>query len=97
MLILIEVGLILMSVKGKWFNERVKVYKYWLEKSSWQIWWKKRKYIQSIRQVSDRELTKDAVSEILFQEKEMENSLVLYVANPLMAVYWWVIRFIIYW
>lgn len=97
MLFLMEVGLILFSLKSGWFGERVKVYRYWRQKSTWRIWLKKRKYIQAIRQVSDRELTKDAVSGILFQEKEMENPLVLYAANPLMAIYWRVIRFIMFW
>jgi len=76
----------------------VEVYKYWLKWSNWQLWLKKRKYIQSIRQVSDRYLLKHTVSGINFQEKEVESGLVKYVANPIMGLYYWlIVRIFIFW
>lgn len=97
MLILLEVSLMLFALKGGWFGERLKVYKYWFDSENWRVWLRKRKKIQSIRKISDRELLKEAVSKVLFQEKEMENPLLLYVGNPVMAVYWWVVRKVMWW
>ncbi len=97
MLILLELGLMIMSLKGGWWSERVKVYKYWLNKETWRVWLKKRGYIKSIRKISDKKLTKDAVSEILFQEQDMQNPLVLYVGNPIMSIYWWILKAVMFW
>lgn len=97
MLVLMELALILFALKGGWFTERKKVYQYWMQKDNWRKWLVKRKRIQKMRVISDRELTRNSVSAILFQEKSMENPLLLYVGNPIMEIYWWVLRFIMYW
>lgn len=94
---LLEIALIAFAVRGGWFKERLKVYRYWLKIKNWQIWLKKRKYIQSIRVVPDRTLTKDMVTQILFQEKEMQNPLLLHFGNPLMKIYWRIVRTMIWW
>lgn len=93
----LELGLIIFSLKSGWFGERLKVYRYWLRPANWKNWLKKRKYIQSIRAVSDRQLTKDMVSEVLFQEQELRNPLLVYVGNPMMKAYWWVMRRVMWW
>ena len=97
MLILMELALVIFAFKGGWLEERKKVYRYWAQKVNWQKWLSKRKNIQNIRVISDRELTRDSVSAILFQEKSMENPILLYVGNPIMEIYWWVIRFVMFW
>jgi len=97
MLLVMEIALVAFSIKGGWFDERVKVYKYWSHATTWRLWWKKRKYIKTIRKISERELTKDTVSEVLFQEEAMKNPLLLYVGNPIMTLYWWLIRLIMFW
>ena len=91
-------GLWLFAIKGGWWKERIKVYQYWLKASSWKLWLGKRKYIQSIRKVSDRRMLKDAVGGVYFQEKSMENPLLKYFGNPLMNLYYWVIvKGLIWW
>lgn len=91
MALMLEVGLILFALKGGWWNERKRVYAYWLQKSSWQLWLKKRAYIQSIRKIRDRDLLNLAVSGIYFQDKSTDNPIVNYIGNPIMAVYYWLI------
>lgn len=98
MALILEVGLWLFAFKGGWWKERVKVYKYWLKFDSWKLWLGKRKYIQSIRKVRDRDLLKTAVFGIYFQEKSMENPILRYIGNPMMWVYYWAIaRGLIWW
>ncbi len=95
--LVMEIALILFALKGGWFAERIKVYRYWLDSANWITWLNKRKSIRQIRKVGDRELLKDMVSEILFQEKEMANPLLLYIGNPVMKIYWRLVKAIIWW
>jgi GT2 family glycosyltransferase len=93
----LELGLWLFAFKGGWWQERIKVYKYWLKLDSWKLWFTKRKYIQSIRKISDRNLLKTAVSGIYFQEKSMENPLLRYIGNPVMKAYFALMKVLIWW
>jgi GT2 family glycosyltransferase len=93
----LEIGLWLFAFIGGWWKERVKVYKYWLKSSSWKLWLEKRKNIFKIRKISDRDLLKTAVAGIYFQEKSMENPLLKYIGNPIMKLYFLIIKFFIRW
>lgn len=98
MALLLELGLMLFAFKGGWWQERKKVYQYWLKKSSWQMWLKKREYIQSIRKIRDRDLLNLAVPGIYFQDKSTDNPIVNYVGNPIMTAYYWVVvKTLIWW
>jgi len=89
---LVEVGLLLLAVRSSSLSERLAVYRYWLNPANWPLWLKKRRLIQSRRTVSDKELLKFAVSEILFQEGEAQSPLLTHIGNPLMKAYWQVVK-----
>lgn len=95
--LVLELGLWLFAFRGGWWKERVKVYQYWLKLSSWKLWLGKRKNIQNIRKVSDRDLLKTAVAGIYFQEKSMENPVLKYVGNPVMKVYFILVKVLVWW
>lgn len=96
--LVLEIGLWLFAFKGGWAKERMKVYQYWIKLSSWKLWLGKRKHIQSIRKVKDKELFKNSVSGIYFQEKSMENPVLKYIGNPVMGAYYYiVVRGLIWW
>lgn len=97
MMFLMEIGLLLFAFKNRALGERIKVYRYWLNRKNWNLWLEKRRRIQEKRIVSDRSLTHDMTTKILFQEKEMEHPLLLYVGNPLMTLYWRLIRLVLWW
>ena len=98
MLLIMEIGLWLFALRGGWADTRAAVYRYWLQPKHWALWLAKRRRIQSIRTIRDRDLLADASPTILFQEKSMEHPLLTRVANPGMAVYYWVIvRGLIFW
>jgi hypothetical protein len=98
MLLVLEIGLWLFAVRGGWLDKRIAVYKYWLKKENWRLWLKKRANIQVNRKISDREMLKYSVPSILFQEKAMENPVLLHFGNPLMKLYYWVVvKGLIYW
>jgi GT2 family glycosyltransferase len=98
MLIAMEIGLCFFALKGGWLGKRFEIWKYWMNKDNLKLWLGKRKMIQKIRVKSDRFLMSYAVSEIKFQEKSMENPLLLYVGNPVMKLYFYlVVRSLIWW
>jgi GT2 family glycosyltransferase len=94
----LEIGLWIFSFINKYADKRVAVYKYWLRADHWKLWLKKRRRIQKIRTVSDRYLMSYAVSGIYFQDASVDNPLVNYIANPVMAMYYWlVVKGLIWW
>lgn len=98
MLVVMECGLWIFALKGGWLDKRIEVLKYWINPKHWSIWLKKRKKIQQIRKKSDRFLLSFSVPEILFQDASMKNPLLLYVGNPIMKVYYWiVVKGLIWW
>lgn len=97
MLAFMELGMIYFYIRQGWFDIRWSVYGYWVRPQHWKIWLEKRKAINKIRTVTDRELLASAVSEINFGEKDINTPLVRYVANPLAAAYWWLVKRIIFW
>lgn len=95
--IAMELGQFAFSFMRGWWREKLKVYSYWLQPSSWMLWLRKRKIIQQKRIVGDRPLAQFFVGRILFQEEAVEHPLLKYVANPVFAAYWWVVRKLIWW
>jgi hypothetical protein len=97
MALVMEVGLVFFSLISGWFAVRMSVYKYWLSLKHWQLWLAKRKYIQSVRKVTDKQILKLASDKVIFDEKDINNPLLKYIANPLMVAYWFVAKRIIFW
>jgi len=93
----LEIGLWIFAFKKGYVSKRFDVYKYWLEKDNRAIWLSKRKKIQTERMISDRQLLKYTVSGIYFQEQDTRNPLLVYVGNPLMKMYYWVIVKVLIW
>lgn len=92
-----EFGLLFFALKTGWIGSKLKSYCYWLVPSHWSLWLRKRAIIQSQRTVSDRMLLKSAVGKVTFNETSINNPLLRFVGNPLMAVYWAVVRKILIW
>ena len=93
-LLFMEIGIILFSLKNGWFKEKIKGY-FWLL-SHWPSILSRRLDTQfKIRKVKDREVVKLFVASIKFQE--IDNLLLKFIINPLMQIYWFIIRRIIFW
>ncbi len=92
-----ELGTYAFAIKGGWVSEKHKFYKYWTTRAHWDMWLAKRAKIQQRRSMSDRTLTQDWVGYIKFQEARVENPVLRYLANPLMSIYWKLVRTIIFW
>ncbi len=98
MALVLELGLWFFAFINGWFEKRVEVYKYWLNIDHWKLWLKKRRYIQSIRKVTDRYLLSFSGPGIYFQDEKMRNPILIYFGNPLMKLYHWVVvKGLIWW
>ena len=94
MLLFMELGIIFFSIKNGWFREKIKGY-IWII-FHWPSILVQRINVQfKIRKVKDREVIKLFVAAIKFQE--VDNPLLKYIVNPLMQVYWFIIKRIIFW
>ncbi|MFA6227942.1 MAG: glycosyltransferase family 2 protein [Patescibacteria group bacterium] len=93
MLLVMELGITAFSIKNDWFKEKLKGWS-WLLSNFGYIMGERRK-IQDLRRVSDREILSLFVGPITNQE--VENKLLAWVANPLLEVYFLLVRLIVFW
>lgn len=92
-----EGGLLLFALKSGWLLAKLRAYGYWFSFRHWRRWLRKRAQIQKRRSVSDRQLLRDAVSRVTFNEASIDNPLLRYVGNPLLAAYWAIAKRLIFW
>ncbi|MFA6593832.1 MAG: glycosyltransferase family 2 protein [Candidatus Buchananbacteria bacterium] len=93
MLLIMEFGITLYSIKNGWFKEKLKGWA-WLIKNLGYVL-SERKKIQGLRQTSDRKILNLFVGSITNQE--VENKLLSWIANPLMEIYFLLIRLVVFW
>ena len=94
-LLIMDIGMMFYSILGGWFKSWFKVKIYFLNPSSWLKIIQFREEIRNLRKISDRELCKGIVARIEFSE--ISNPILRYIVNPILAIYWFVIRKIIIW
>ncbi|MBT3690329.1 glycosyltransferase family 2 protein, partial [bacterium] len=93
-LVIMEMGLLLFSLSNGFFKEKLRVYKYFLKRESWQKLNKKRIEVQSNRILNDQQVVKRFSGEILHQE--VKSNLLNFI-NPLFDLYWQVVKRLIIW
>lgn len=92
-LIIMELGIILFSLKNGWFGEKIKG-DFWLLMHLPKIF-SGRREIRKMRKITDREILRQYTGSIRFQE--VDNPLLTYVVNPVMEIYFFLARLIIFW
>lgn len=97
MALVLEVGLWIFAVRNGTSKARLQVLRYWCNPLHWIGWLTERRTIQKQRTVGDRVLLSYAVGGIRFQEKSMEHPLLLYVGNPIMELYFALVRRLVIW
>jgi hypothetical protein len=92
MMCVMDLAILLFSIKGEWLAEKLDVYHEWFTLSYWKWIRARRRFLNSIRTIEDQEFLRPAVSEIAHQGEGVKNPLLEKVGNPMMKVYWGVIR-----
>jgi len=92
--LIMELGLILFSIKGNWFKEKVRVWKYFISYKNWKYLLQARRKTQSLRKIKDREIAKMISGKIWYQEID---DIKLRLINPVFNSYWKILRFFMFW
>jgi GT2 family glycosyltransferase len=92
--VIMELGTFIFSLTSGWSKEKIKVWKYFLSAKSWHYIMVQRKTIQRQRKISDRSFTKLFSARIWYQEI---NDWRLKIINPIMQIYWWLVRLVMFW
>jgi GT2 family glycosyltransferase len=95
--IILELGLLAQALAQGWISEWWKSRIYWAHLSNWRLWLSKRKTVQKNRKISDRDVLKTMVPTISFSDQSVANPVLKYVGNPIMWVYYWILRIFIRW
>jgi len=94
-ILVMEFGMIFFSIVNSWLGIKTKVGFYFLYPSTWLKIFKKRMFLKNIRKVREKMIIKHFVGEVLFQE--ISSPVLKYVANPLLNLYWKIIKIFIVW
>lgn len=94
-MILMEIGLWLFAFRSGWWREKIRVMAYLWNPAHWIQITQAHRQIQKTRVVPDRDIVKFFTAEISYQE--IANPLLKYVGNPLLKLYWAIIRPLIRW
>ena len=92
--LVMEIGLILFSLKTGWFREKVKVWRYFLTPFKWRYLYQARKKTQRLRKVKDKDIVKMIVGKIWYQEIDDAK---LRLVNPVFNLYWQIIKRLVIW
>ena len=91
---LAEFGLLLLSLKNQTFGKRLSAYRYVLNPKNWPAIREKRKQVQGLRKMSDREYLSFATGRVT---SEYAPGPFVRLANAFLDAYWWLARKIITW
>jgi len=89
---LMELGLILFSIKNGSLIEKIKVWQYFLSAKNWRYIRKARSRNQGLRKVRDREIAKLITGKIWYQEI---GDWKLRLVNPVFNTYWLLVRLVL--
>jgi len=93
--LLMEIGMFPYAILNKWATVKIKVYSWFFSPKNIVMIINKRKEVQKLRKISDRELMKGFVGVVDFQQ--INNPVLKYIANPIFNLYWQIIKKLIVW
>lgn len=93
--IIMEIGLFIFSIFSGFWQQKIKVYAYFLRWRNWKEIIRAKRAKRAIRVRGDREIIKLFTGKIEFQE--IDNFILKYIVNPIFNLYWQIIKYIIIW
>lgn len=90
-----NLGMFFYAIAGGWVKTYWEILKYFFLPKTWIKIILKRKEIKKIRKVKDKKIVKDFEGKILFQE--IDNPALRYIGNPVLNLYWRIVKKIIIW
>lgn len=93
--LVMELGMLFYAALRGLFKTKLKVYGYFFHWGNWRRMIKNKKQKSKLRKISDRKMAKLIVGKLEFQE--IANPILKYLVNPVLNVYWKIIRQLIFW
>jgi GT2 family glycosyltransferase len=94
-LLFMEAGQWLFAFQQNLFKERLRVYRWFISRANRKLLWQRRRSLQRSRLVSDRRFSASFTGVIRFEA--IDNVLLTYVANPLLKLWWMIVRSVMFW
>jgi len=95
--LVMEIGLNIFAIKGGWWREKFKVYKWFLNWENLNDLLNWREKALQLRKVGDREIIRGFSGKIEFQDSDVDNWVVQKIANPIFNIYFQISKFLIFW
>jgi GT2 family glycosyltransferase len=92
-LIVMDLGMIFYSLIGGWFKEEMKIYGYFFHFKNYVKIEEEKDKIEFFSSVPFSKIAKNFVGKIEFTE--IANPILSYIVNPLLGLYWWLIKKIV--
>ncbi len=94
-MMIMELGTLFFSFQSGWWREKIRSWIFFVQMSTWQYIFQRRRFVRSIRARSDRGMLQDMVGIVTAQETK--SVLMTYLVNPLLSVYFRVLKYIMLW
>ncbi len=94
-IVFMELGMVFFSIINSWLGVKAKVSFYFLKPSTWAKIIKKRYFLNGIKKGREKNIIKHFEGRVLFQE--IGSPVLKYIANPLLNLYWKIIKVFIVW
>ena len=91
--LVMDIGMVLYAFLGGWIKEELKIYQYFFKSATYDKIAQERERVKKISKISFNYLAHNFVGKIEFQE--IANPILSYIVNPLMNLYWRLIKKII--
>lgn len=89
-LLFLDLGMLFYALFGGWFREEIKIYGHFFRRRTYDMIAKERARLKSFSTVPFEEIARDFEGRIMFQE--ISNPILKYIANPLMNIYWRLVK-----
>ena len=94
-LVIAETVMTVYCVVRGWGSSRLKLFGYFLRPQTWHSIHRRRREIRALRRRRDAELVKRFSGQIVFAE--IDSPVLRYMVNPLLRIYWAIVRVLIIW
>lgn len=95
LLLMMELGVLLFSIPGGFWREKVRAYGYFFKRSTWKFIWERHQTRKKMRVVRDADILKRFTGKIEFQD--VQNPVLKYIANPFFNTLFYLIKCVVVW
>lgn len=93
----VEIGMFPLNIRAGWGREKWRSWLAFLRPHMWAWVRRRRRLVTSFRKVSDKEILSHMVPTIIARVDQVNHPLVTYVANPILRIYFVLLKLVVQW